>query len=176
MIARDVLPVDDRWSEEQNLERLWFSWVRLLGFGASLLLAMFLLGLLIAVLSTLLSLLHAFLGGVATSLGIALWIWTLLFVAFTVHGVVMHNFALLPALRKSIRLVRWNMSAVTGLFIIVLILSWGLGFLLSMPSRESWLLLAAIVAHGFVASGWWPRHFIFIRTDYDGVTRWMVCA
>ena len=42
MIARDVLPVDDRWSEEQNLERLWFSWVRLLGFGASLLLGMFL--------------------------------------------------------------------------------------------------------------------------------------
>jgi len=168
MIARDVLPVDDRWSEEQNLERLWFSWVRLLGFGASLLLAMFLLGLLIAVLSTLLSLLHPFLGGVATSLGIALWIWTLLFVAFTVHGVVMHNFALLPALRKSIRLVRWNMSAVTGLFIIVLILSWGLGFLLSMPSRESWLLLAAIVAHGFVASGVVASTFHF----YQDRLRW----
>jgi len=168
LIARRVLPEEQRGSDEQMLEQLWGHWLRLLGFAATVLLAMLLFGFVMAMLSALLSMLHVLLGGMATSLGIALWIWALFFVAFTVHGVVMHNRELLPALRNSLRLVRRNMPAVTGLFALIMVLSWGLGFLWSLPPGDSWLLLAGITAHAFVATGVVAATFHF----YQDRLRW----
>jgi hypothetical protein len=163
LIARQVLPPDERWSDEEILERLWVHWLRLLGFAGAVLMAMLVFGFVVAMLSALLSMLHAVLGGMATSLAIALWIWALFFVAFTVHGVVMHNRALLSALRNSLRLVRWNMPGVTGLFALIMVLSWGLGFLWSLPPGDSWLLLAGIAAHAFVATSVVAATFHFYR-------------
>jgi hypothetical protein len=168
LVARRVLPEEQRGSDEQMLGHLWGHWLRLLGFAATVLLAMLLFGFVMAMLSALLSMLHALLGGVATSLGIALWIWALFFVTFTVHGVVMHNRELLPALRNSLRMVRWNMPAVTVLFALIIVLSWGLGFLWSLPPGDSWLLLAGITAHAFVATGVVAATFHF----YQDRLRW----
>jgi len=168
LIARQVLPEAERWTDEQYLELLWSQWLRLIGFACAVLLAMLLFGFLMAMLSALLSMLHAVLGGMATSLGIAFWLWALFFVAFTVHGVVMHNRNLLPALRNSLRLVRWNMPAVIGLFVLIIVLSWGLGFLWSLPPGDSWLLLAGITAHAFVATGVVAATFHF----YQDRLRW----
>ncbi len=168
LIARRVLPEEQRDSDEQMLEQLWGHWLRLLGFAVTVMLAMLLFGFVMAMLSALLSMLHALLGGMAWSLGIALWIWAPFFVAFTVHGVVMHNRALLPALRNSLRLVRWNMLAVIGLFALIMVLSWGLGFLWSLPPGDSWLLLAGITAHAFVATGVVAATFHF----YQDRLRW----
>ena len=163
MIARQVLPEEERWDDEQYLELLWIQWLRLLGLACTVLLVMLLFGFIIAMLSALVSMMHAVLGGVATSLAIAIWVWALFFVAFTVHGVVMYNQSLLPALRNSLRLVRWNMPAVTGMFVLIMVLSWGLGFLWSLPSGDSWLLLAGITAHAFVAAGVVAATFHFYR-------------
>ena len=168
LIARQVLPADERWTDEQTLERLWDHWLRLLGFATIVFLAMLLFGFLMAMLSALLSIVHAFLGGVATSLAIAIWIWSLFFAAFTVHGVIMHNRALLPAFRNSLRLVRRNMPAVTGLFALIMVLNWGLGFLWTLPRGDSWLLLAGITAHAFVATGLVTATFHF----YQDRLRW----
>ncbi len=168
LIARQVLPEAERWNDEQTLELLWSHWLRLIGFAGAVLLAMLLFGFLMAMLSALFSMLHAVLGGMATSLGIAFWIWALFFVAFTVHGVVMHNLALLPAVRNSLRLVRWNMPAVIGLFVLIIVLSWGLGFLWSLPPGDSWLLLVGITAHAFVATGVVAATFHF----YQDRLRW----
>ena len=167
-IARQVLPEAVRWTDEQYLALLWSPRLRLIGFACAVLLAMLLFGFLKAMLSALLSMLHAVLGGMATSLGIAFWLWALFFVAFTVHGVVMHNRNLLPALRNSLRLVRWNMPAVIGLFVLIIVLSWGLGFLWSLPPGDSWLLLAGITAHAFVATGVVAATFHF----YQDRLRW----
>jgi len=163
MIARQVLPAEERWDDEQILERLWDQWIRLLGFVGALLLAMLLLGFIMAMLSALFSMVHVVLGGMVTSLAIAVWIWALFFVAFTVHGVVMYNRSLLPAFRISLRLVRWNMPAVTGMFMLIMVLSWGLGFLWSLPPLDSWLLIAGITAHAFVATGVVAATFHFYR-------------
>ena len=168
LVARQVLPEAERWTDEQNLELLWSQWLRLIGFACAVLLAMLLFGFLMAMLSMLLSMLHAVLGGMATSLAFAFWIWALFFVAFTVHGVVMHNQNLLPALRNSLRLVRWNMLAVIGLFGLIMVLSLGLGFLWSLPPGDSWLLLAGITAHAFVATGVVAATFHF----YQDRLRW----
>ena len=169
LIARRVLPEEQRGSDEQMLEQLWGHWLRLLGFAAAVLLATLFFGILMSLLAAAISMLHAVLGGMATSLGIALWIWALFFVAFTVHGVVMHNHELLPALRNSLRLVRWNMPAVTGLGALIMVLSWGLGFLWSLPPGDSWLLLVGITAHAFVATGVVAATFHF----YQGRLRWV---
>ena len=80
----------------------------------------------------------------------------------------MHNRELLPALRNSLRMVRWNMPAVTVLFALIIVLSWGLGFLWSLPPGDSWLLLAGITAHAFVATGVVAATFHF----YQDRLRW----
>ena len=80
----------------------------------------------------------------------------------------MHNLALLPSLRNSLRLVRMNMPGVTGMFMLIIVLSWGLGFLWSLPPGNSWLLLAGITAHAFVATGVVAATFHF----YQDRLRW----
>ena len=55
------------------------------------------------------------------------------------------------------------MSSVIGLFSLIVLILWGLGYLWAMPSSESWALAFGIAAHSFVATGLYASTFHFYR-------------
>ena len=60
------------------------------------------------------------------------------------------------------------MPGVVGLFTLILIISWGLGFVWNIPEADTWLLLAGIAGHAFVTTGLIAATFVF----YEDRHRW----
>ena len=162
-IARGTLPDEFQQEDMDPLARAWIYWVRLVGFAVAVLAAMIAFGFAISMLAGLASIVHTSISGLVVSLGVAVWVWGLFFVAFTVHGIVVDNYTVNVAVRNSLLIVRLNMPSVVGLFSLIILLLWGLGYLWTMPSSESWVLMVGIVAHSFVATGLYASTFHFYR-------------
>lgn len=163
VIARGTLPDELKVDEIDLLENIWIGWVRLVGFAVSVVAVMIVFGVAVSMLAGLASLVDSSVSGLVVSLAVAVWIWGLFYVAFTVHGIVMDNQTVRVALGNSLLLVRLNMPSVVGLFGLIMLLLWGLGYLWLIPSSDSWVLLLGIIAHAFVATGLYASTFHFYR-------------
>lgn len=90
-------------------------------------------------------------------------VWVLLPVAFSPHGIFANQYKATNSILNSIRLVR-SLMATTGMFFIILILlGYGLDFLWSTPSMDSWMLLIGIFGHAFISSGLIAASFAFYK-------------
>lgn len=163
LIARGTLPEELKLDETELLESIWVGWVRLVGFALAVVVAMLTFGVAVSMLAGLASFVHPNITGLVVSLGVAIWIWGLFYVAFTVHGIVMDNQNIRESIGNSLMLVRLNMPSVVGLFGLIMMLLWGLGYLWLSPQSDSWVLLAGILAHAFVATGLYASTFHFYR-------------
>ena len=162
-IGRGTLPEELRQDDMDVIENVWISWVRLVVFSVAIVAAMIAFGFMVSVVAGLASILNSSISGLVVSLGVAVWVWGLFFVAFTVHGIVMDNCAINAAVGNSLLIVRLNMPSVIGLFSLIVLLLWGLGYLWAMPSSESWVLAVGIVAHAFIATGLYASTFHFYK-------------
>lgn len=165
-IARGVVPGATRWNVRQAARRIWISWARMVAFVVLMFVVLTALSVPLLLLVGLAGLLSATLANIVVSLGFAAVLWLLLYVGFAVHGIVLKNRGVLAAIWDSIRLVQWNLPGVVGLFSLIMIISWGLGYLWNIPSGDTWLLLAGILGHAFVATGLITATFVFYQDRY----------
>jgi len=93
-------------------------------------------------------------------------LWVLLFLVFSVHGMVLKNRGVISSMWDSIRLVQWNLLSVVGLFLLIYIINLGLRYLFSLPSPQSWLMLAGIAGHAFVSTGLVAATFAYYKDRY----------
>lgn len=104
------------------------------------------------------------------SIGVALWaalaLWFFLYIGFSPHSIVLRGRGVLGSIWDSIRIVHRNIGSVIGLSFIIFVLNWGLGYVWSLPSADSWLSLAAIGGHAFVATGLMMATFIYFQDRY----------
>jgi hypothetical protein len=96
-------------------------------------------------------------------------VWVLLPVVFSPHGIFTNQLKATTAIANSFRLVRASMNRTGLLFIILLLLSYGMDTLWSTPATNSWMLLIGILGHGFVSSGLIASSFAF----YNNSMKWM---
>jgi hypothetical protein len=115
---------------------------------------------------TLLQLISPFLGELALSMWGALVLWVFAYLAFSLHGMVLKGRGVFGSIWDSVRLVHWNLWAVMGLFILIFLLNWGLGYVWSLPKPDSWLTLAGIGGHAFVSTGLVAATFVFYKDRY----------
>ena len=137
--------------------------------GQSLLLSIFLL-LMVIVLGfpamCLISSLVLFLPGLGSLpfmlIGLA-FVWIMLPMAFSPHGIFIGGMNASRSIVTSFKLVR-SMMAGSGMFLImVIMLSYGLDALWSTPGVESWMLLVGIFGHAFISCGLLASTFVFYR-------------
>ena len=163
VISQGTLPNENKLGDSEFLESVWMGWVRIVGFAVGIVAAMIVFAMVVSVLSGLGSLVHSSVGGTVVLLGIAVWVLGLFHVAFVVHGIVMDNESINMAIRNSLSLVRLNMPSVIGLFGLIVLLLWGLGYLWLIPASDSWVLMIGIVGHAFVATGLYASTFHFYK-------------
>jgi hypothetical protein len=82
---------------------------------------------------------------------------------FVVPGVLVGGRGLLRAIWESILLIHTQFSSVVGLVLLVVVISQGLGFVWSLPSGDSWLLLIGILGNGCIATGLTAALFVFYQ-------------
>lgn len=93
-------------------------------------------------------------------------LWVLLFLVFSVHGMVLKNRGVVSSMWDSIRLVQWNLLSVVGLFLLIYVINIGLRYLFSLPSPQSWLMLAGIGGHAFISTGLVAATFAYYKDRY----------
>lgn len=162
----------------------WRSVVRRIprNFVQVLLLALFMLGFLIAIsipLSCLLPLILVTGAGVGRFIliiyGIAL-LWLLLPMSFSPHGIFYDQSSMWNSVRKSARLARFALPS-TSLFVLAaLLLSQGMDLVWNLADDASWLALVGVVGHAFVATGLLSASFIYYRDANNWLDRMVRAA
>jgi hypothetical protein len=154
----------------EMLTRVMLNWAKLTSFGIMVGLTAFFASVPIFLIIGLLSMLSPGLAAIGQAVWGAMMMWALLYLAFSMHGMVLKNRSVFGAIWDSIRLVQWNLLSVMGLFIIIFLLNWGLGYLWGLPGADSWLTLAGIGGHAFVSTALVAATFAFYKDRY----RWWV--
>ena len=103
------------------------------------------------------------LGFLAWMLGVGIASYVALHLLFVVHGILLGERGLLPAIWESIVLIHTQFSSVVGLVVLVMMIYAGLGFVWSLPSGESWLLLVGILGNACIATGLVTATFVFYQ-------------
>jgi len=163
VIAQSTLDSGKRLEDADFLENIWMGWVRMIGLAVGVGVAMIVFGVVVSMLAGLGALVHSSVSGLVVSLGVAVWVWALFYIAFAAHGIVMDNQTINTSIRNSLLLVRFNMPSVVGLFGLIVLLLWGLGYLWLIPPSDSWVLTIGILGHAFVATGLYASTFHFYR-------------
>lgn len=126
--------------------------VRLVGLVIFVSLVLLLMYLPLSLVAVLLGLLSPTISLIALTIGIALMIWYLLFLGFSVHGIVLGGLPVLAAVRVSVRLVQHHMVTALWLLLFVFASRALLTILWHAVDAGNWLTLASIAGHAFVGT------------------------
>ncbi len=95
------------------------------------------------------------------SLGMASF--AVLHLLFVVHGVLLGERGILRAILESVVLIRANFPSSVGLVLAIVLIYQGLGYVWSMPSGDSWLLLIGILGNSCIATALITGTFVFYQ-------------
>ena len=90
---------------------------------------------------------------------------------FVVHGVLLGERGLLRAILESVVLIRANFPSAMGLVLAIVLIYQGLGFVWSMPSGDSWLLLIGILGNSCIATALITSTFVFYQERINMLTK-----
>lgn len=162
--------LDSKPSRFETMKRTLINWAKFTAFSALLKFAAVFLSVPFFLVLALLQFVSPILAGLLLSLWLTSIFWVMFYLAFAVHGMVLQNRGVIGAIWDSVRMVHWNTGPTLGLFLIITMLNWGLGFLWSLPSSNSWLMLAGIGGHAFVSTALVAATFAFYKDRY----RWWI--
>ena len=123
----------------------------------------FIFGLPVLMLVSVVSVISAFLGQVMLFILALLLIWLLMPVFFSAHGIFTSQMDAMRAILNSLRMVRFTLPN-TGLFVLVfVVINLGLNSLWNSQSDQSWLMLVGIAGHAFISTALLAASFIYYR-------------
>lgn len=124
---------------------------------------LFLVGLPVLVILTVLTTVSTILGQIVLFAGAIVLIWLVMPIFFSAHGIFIYQLDALRAILSSLRMVRFTLPN-TGLFLLIFVLiNQGLNFLWNTPAQSSWFLLVGIAGHAFVSTALLAASFIYYR-------------
>lgn len=155
LIVRALAP------EAARLRRLPRLTARLFGLVAFITLALLIIYVPLTLFAGLVGLLSPAFSLIVLTMGIALMLWYLLFLGFSVHGIVLAGLPVLSAVRLSISLIQRQMIPALWLLLIVFGGRFLLGMVWHAVDLGNWLTLVSIVGHAFVVTGLMAGTYIF---------------
>ncbi len=124
---------------------------------------LFIFGLPVLMLVSVVSLISAFLGQVMLFILALLLIWLLMPMFFSAHGIFIAQMDAMRAILNSLRMVRFTLPN-TGLFLLVfVIINIGLNSLWNSGPDQSWFMLVGIAGHAFISTALLAASFIYYR-------------
>ncbi len=90
-------------------------------------------------------------------------VWVIVPLFFWPHGVFLNKQNVLTSIMSSIQLARFTLPTSSLFVLVVFLLAYGLNFLWSIPSEDSWMTLFGIFGHAFVTTALLASSFIYYR-------------
>ncbi len=97
------------------------------------------------------------------------FLWLLVPVYFSPHGIFVFRMNARLAISNSLRLARFTFPATSFFLLLTLLISFGLRFLWQTPPADSWWTLVGIMAHAFISTSLLAASFIY----YRDVNNWL---
>ncbi|MEJ5201575.1 MAG: hypothetical protein WHV66_05015 [Anaerolineales bacterium] len=114
-------------------------------------------------------LINPFLGQIAMIAMLFVFLWLLMPLLFSPHGIFIRQYGVISSLLASVRLVRFLLPTI-NLFVLISLLLWlGLDYLWLTPPETSWMTLVGISGHAFITTGLIASSFIL----YDKGLHWL---
>jgi len=88
-------------------------------------------------------------------------VWVIVPLFFWAHGIFLNRQNVFTSMLTSIRLTRFTLPTSSLFVMTIFVLSYGLNFLWSIPSRDSWMTLLGIFGHSFVTTALLAASFIY---------------
>ena len=151
LIARQAR--DGRLDWGAALGRMAVVWPRLIGLALLIAGIVFLIWMPVVTLSLLLGAALGLFGALVVMSALALLVWLLFYVTFSLHGIVLYNQRVLDAVRASVRLGRTYFWSTFGLLAALVAIEWGMGLIWSLAPVDSWLWAVSIGGNAFVVTG-----------------------
>ncbi len=85
---------------------------------------------------------------------------------FSIHGVVARGEAWPQAIRESVRISYFTMPTTSFLFLVLVLLSFGLDILWNVPQNSSWWAFVGVVGHAYVATSLIAASFVYYHEAY----------
>lgn len=155
LIVRALAP------EAGGLRRLPQLTARLFGLVGFVTIALLIIYIPLTLFAGLVGLLSPAFSMIVLTMGIALMLWYLLFLGFSVHGIVLAGLPVFTAIRLSISLIQRQMLPALWLLLIVFGGRFLLGWVWHAVDLGNWLTLVSIVGHAFVVTGLMTGTYIF---------------
>ena len=92
---------------------------------------------------------------------VSMWVIVPLF--FWPHGVFIKQQNVIAAILSSVQLVRFTLPTSSLFVLTVFLLTFGLNFLWSIPSEDSWMMLLGIFGQSFVSTALLAASFVYYR-------------
>lgn len=142
------------------------SWLRLLGLALLFLVVTMVIVLPVTFLGTLLGLFSQLLAALVLLALPVMLLWLILLLSYTPEGMYLSSQPFLASLVTSVRLFQKNFLTALLMLLVVLLISRVTSWLLLTADDGSWLTLAGILAHAFVATALSAAMLIFYRDRY----------
>lgn len=151
----------------QVLGRLFANWAKLMGLIVTLLIMMVIIYIPVVVVAVLVGLISQVLASLVLLAGPMLFMWMAVFLLFTPHGIFVNGRPLGRAMLESLQLMRYFMVTAVSLLLTIILINYGVDWLLLLADDGSWLTGVSIMAHAFVSTSLLAASFIFYRDRYN---------
>ena len=146
-----------------GLHRIARAWWRLMGFLLLLGVGIVILSIPLGIFTQLLALFSPGLSGFFFLVGMAVVMWSLFYLFFTVHAILMDGLPVRWAMMRSVWVVRRDFLPTLGLIALTLIISMGMEQVWGLARPNSWLEGVAILGNAFIHTGLIAATFVFYR-------------
>jgi len=116
---------------------------------------------------SLLSLISSTLANAVLLIILLLAFWVVVPLFFMPHGIFVHKENAFVSMMSSLRMSRFTLPTSSLFILSVFLLSRGLGYLWTVPSNDSWLMLVGIAGHAFISTTLLAASFIYYRDMND---------
>ncbi len=170
-ITRDDLEGDDGLTQSAGslaelLSWIGRSWLRLLGLALLFIAVTLLIVLPVTFVGTLIGLFSQVLAALVLLALPVMLLWLIILLSYTPEGIVLSPRPFLATIATSVRLFQKNFLTALLLLLVVLLISRVTSWLLLTADDGTWLTLAGILAHAFVATALSAAMLIFYRDRY----------
>jgi hypothetical protein len=163
-IAQQVRDKQINW--KRLLQQVWGDWARLTALGALVVAVCLVMAVPITLLSAIVMVLSPALGTLVSTGGVTLLLWLFFYGGFALHSMMLQRRGLFGALWDSIRLVQFNLPYAAGLFVVVVLINFGLSLVWNIPQDNSWLLLLGVAGHALISTALVTATFVFFQDRY----------
>ena len=89
--------------------------------------------------------------------------WLVVPVFFTPHGIFLRQQNVFSSIHASLKMARFTLPTSSLFVVSVILLAFGLNYLWSIPSPDSWIALVGIAGHAFITTALLAASFIYYR-------------